>query len=240
MRRIPLAMLAVVIAAVACQETATSPDEVVDLTPNSERFGNPPPPPIDTGASFSLQPTAYRSPTWQPTYSMKLVGYQDDCLLDPETDFILLPTVPVTYMYDPAGNGGYLHFSDAPFLGIDTDANGMVRMRDTTEAGDFIGQDFTGKGKVRFIYQNCEFVINLENVSDTESHFGECGPNVDLTQDPPEGRDQGCFVVTFEDIEFENEPTMVDVTMFPAPPPCDPDSEECEEEPPPDIDILGT
>lgn len=220
MKRIALVTVALIVGAIACEEVATSPqpaapESTAGLIPRY-RLGNPPPPPIDTGASFVPSATAYRAPRYSPYSPMRLVGLYQGCPSDPTQ--IFLPTVPATYMYDPNGNTGWLHFSDAPFSNIDTDANGMVKMSNIGGV-----QDFSGKGKIKFdLGDGCVVIIDLTRVSDAESHFGECGVNTDLAQEPPPGRDQGCFSVEFEDIIVNGVTTTVDVRINPAPPPCEP------------------
>lgn len=217
MRRIPLAALALVIGAVACQEVATSPESgaTANLTPRYR--GNPPPPPIDTGATFSFGAQTFsslgQSSPWASRFSIRLASalQEPNCEGTP-TDV----TVPVRYMFDPAGNNGYLHFLSDANTDVQADANGVVKMKDG---------HFTGKGTVEVLIDGCVLVIDLSTVTD-QSSFETCPDSSEFVpeaQDPrPEG---GCFTLFFDDgASFDGE-TFFDAMVRPDPL-CDPEESE--------------
>ena len=230
MKRASLATLVLTIGAAACQDIITSPEPSAD---RDVLYGvsNPPPPPIDTGAmvTFSAtEPTSFEQSTpSQPGFSIRLASsLQASCTGDAAV------IIPVTYLYNPQGSSGYLHFSDAPAQSVDASANGMVKMKE--EGGV---QDFSGKGAVSILIGDCEFIINLESVVDAQSSFGACDtiiPDAIGTQRV----EQGCFTLSFSEVLL-NGVDVGDATMTPAPE-CEPGDlrAECNPEigPPPEVE----
>jgi hypothetical protein len=194
-KRYALLSLAAVIGAIACQEVATSPEAGTDLTVRY-RVSNPPPPPIDTGASlsFDASPTfALQSRSISPTATGDCDG------LVPGTGVI----IPVTYLFDPTTNTGYLHPKSSPVDSQSTSANGMIRMRSDKNGV----QHFDGKGSVTIIIDGCPLVVNLASVTDAGSSFGECTPPVigDIAPQATPPRPGGCFVLHFDEVLLDGE-----------------------------------
>jgi hypothetical protein len=195
-KRVPLAVLALIIGATACQEFATSPNKGSD--PNVEyRLSNPPPPPIDTGAAFGftgLQTNVVQSFPSGVLGSVQIdpshIGVRNSLSLN--GPFI----VPVTYMLNADGSSGYLHFHDAP--DIDADANGMVKLDNT---------GFSGKGFVTFNTDAGPLVVDLSSVLQSSS-FAGCGglftaaPLSSAAARP----DSFCFQVTFGNATLNGDP----------------------------------
>ncbi len=105
MKAITLTALTLALASAACQEATTSP-QITGAPELQYAFGNPPPPPIDTGA----------------------VGATQDA---PSTFY----TLQVTYFFNPAGNAGYLKFDKSQDGSTDVDKNAQVRYSQGTFSG---------------------------------------------------------------------------------------------------------
>ena len=115
-------------------------------------------------------------------------------------------TIPVTYMFDPAGNTGYLHFHSDADNDVETDAQGMVRLR---------GEDFIGQGFVTIETTEGTLVIDLSSVDDDASFFEACEQSVpSLTALDPRP-DSLCFQVQFDDATLDGVP-VGPVTLFPS------------------------
>ena len=196
MKRVPLALLALVIGVTACQEIATSPNTGAGPSVNY-RLSNPPPPPIDTGAAFGF--TGLTTNVVQSFPS----GLSASVQIDPSQiggrralsiggPFI----VPVTYLLNPDGSTGYLHFHDAP--DINASANGMVKLDK---------KGFTGKGFVTFNTDAGPLVVDLSSVLQSSS-FAGCGGFVGSA--PLSGAasrpDSFCFQVTFGNATLNGNP----------------------------------
>ncbi len=146
MKRVSLAALTgfALIGAAACQDALTSPQLAADARYEREA-GNPPPPPIDTGATGSFFATETE------TFFQTLSNF----------------SIPVTYMFNKTGNSGFLHFSSDDANGVDASSNGMVKFNAPA--------DFSGKGTVEIQTDEGLLVIDLESVNDALSFFAPCG-----------------------------------------------------------------
>ena len=201
MKRAPLAVLALVVGFVACQETTTSPpqattDRTADLNP-LYAASNPPPPPIDTGGrvSFSASTSATSFRWVDPGESNFRFASRAlvPCNGTP-TGFIL----HVTYMLNSGGRSGYLHFSSNKGDSVWASSNGMVKMHDGI---------FDGKGTIAVVLDGCTLVINLASVNSNLSAFAGCGvftedlaPTASPTRPPT-----GCFTVHFDEVTLNGE-----------------------------------
>ena len=196
MKRVPLAVLALVIGIAACQEAATSPQATADLnTANlNPRYGeasNPPPPPIDTGGRVSFTGATATSFKWadpfQP-WSARLAS----AALDPCTGTPSEIILNVTYMLNNGGTSGYLHFSSDKGDSVWASSNGMVKMHDGV---------FDGKGAIAMIIDGCQLVLDLSSVNSELSSFGGCGVFEDVViLDAPTRPPTGCFIVHFDEV----------------------------------------
>ena len=181
-------VLAAAFAVAACQDGSTAP-QARDLNTAQDRFSNPPPPPIELGALATF------------TASTSFAQFNTAALI-PECEGFVAPSngivLPVKYMYNPAGNSGFLHFEDSPDSYLDADANGMIRMQDG---------DFTGKGVVTFVFQGCPLVIHLDSVNDLASQFAACGTfSEEIDTEITAERDEfGCFSLTFDRVTLGGE-----------------------------------
>jgi hypothetical protein len=206
---VPLALLALVIGATACQEIATSPNNGADPQVRY-RLSNPPPPPIDTGASG-----AFSASTFAVTKSSGLTPHFTVSLAKPgsgvtcETSALAFD-IPVTYLVNPTDNSGYLHFNDNGALCVNSSSNGMIKMRDGL---------VTGHGLVTIQGFDGTLVIDLSSLQSPPSFLG-CG-NV-IGGAPPQNFGGVCFELFFTQATFtptEGPPINGTVDMNPAP--CD-------------------
>lgn len=236
MKRVPLAVLALVIGIAACQEVATSPQSSSDMNTASLNplYGesNPPPPPIDTGGQVSFTSASATSFKWadpfQP-YSARFAStLQESCNGSP-TDIIL----HVTYMLNPGGTSGYLHFSSNKGDSVWASSNGMVKMHDG---------DFDGKGSIAVVLDGCLLVIDLSSVNSALSSFNGCGvfeesvAPMDAATRPP----AGCFTVRFDEVTLNGED--IGGAELTAAPECLPEDERQGCSPgiiPPPVDIIS-
>jgi hypothetical protein len=147
-KRVVLATLALVIGAAACQDAVTSPQLGSNLSLRY-RLSNPPPPPIDTGATGSFAAT-------QSALSFS-VQASATCFFH----------IPVTYFFDPTANSGYLHFSSNQAEGATASSNGMVK---------YAHGSLSGKGTLEIIIPDCgRLVIDLSSIQQPPSSLG-CPP----------------------------------------------------------------
>jgi hypothetical protein len=179
-----------VIAAVACKEVVTSPG-ANDLRVSSDKFSNPPPPPVEAGALTTISVEA--------SFATQSGGITTQAVCEGATvsSFVL----PVTYMFNPAGNSGFVHFASSGADSVSADANGMVRYQDG---------EFTGKGRVRIIIDGCELLIDLSSVDSEESTFAACGdPEIPdstfSTSSQPERPATGCFFLSFDEVTLDGQ-----------------------------------
>lgn len=222
LKRVPLAIMALVIAAAACQEIATAPQSAADAELQSSRESNPPPPPIDTGATGTVggipDQTQINVSAFDPNFSiLTSPGMKSGTVRKtiPVYGGFASFTIPVTYLLNSDGSSGYLHFHDAP--DIDADASGMVKYR-----GPEPGGVFEGKGNIYITVDGGTLRIDLSSVSQTGSSFEAC-PQAPVFPSAARG-DSSCFRVQFDEIYF-NDVLLVgeSVTFFPS---CDPNDPE--------------
>ncbi|MEO8576024.1 MAG: hypothetical protein ABI556_04955, partial [Gemmatimonadales bacterium] len=163
--------MALVIGVAACQEMTTAPASSPDPRVQTARSSNPPPPPIDTGAGVGI---SFQTATTRVTDPFSIRSSILDngvrggtrSSVNPSATQFLFFVIPVTYLFNPIGSSGYLHFHDDPNNDIDSDANGMVRLQNG---------DFDGMGKVTVQTSFGPIVINLASVNDGASRFEGCG-----------------------------------------------------------------
>lgn len=209
MNRAPLAIIALVIGVAACQEMTTAPASSPDLRVQSARFSNPPPPPIDTGAGVGVSFEAATTRLVDP-FSIRSsildngVRGGSSSVNASATQFLFF-VIPVTYLFNPNGSSGYLHFHDDANNDIDSDANGTVK---------FQKGDFDGKGKVTIQTSFGPIVINLASVNDGASTFEGCSENIPSVAAAARP-DSFCFQVTFDDVTVNGVPAGP-VTMSPS------------------------
>jgi hypothetical protein len=176
--RVSLAAVAAValIGAAACKDAVTSPENSSDLTPRYD-VGNPPPPPIDTGAtgSFLSSIPELRAPSTskflQPRYSIVQSSPTESrqaivaAPRAPRFDFSQSPfffSVPITYLFNPTKNAGYIHFSNDPD-GVNSSANGMIKNNHGK---------LSGKGKLQIQTDAGLLVIDLSSIQQPPSFLG--------------------------------------------------------------------
>ena len=197
MKRSALVSIAALIAVAACQEMTTSPTGVGDISSLDARFSNPPPPPIDTGATggiaatFAPQAAAIAAPSLPaaPGFERFAGGVQS---LQSATNF----TIPVTYLYNPVGNSGFLHFRSDNANDVEADANGMVRLQDGV---------FSGKGQVVIETFEGTLIIFLNSINSAQSSFEGCGDNF-FAAALPDRPENGCFNVVFDEATLNGDP----------------------------------
>ncbi len=180
MKRVPLAVLALVMSAAACQEFATSPQTSAEATVRAT-LSNPPPPPIDTGASGSFTPTAVTAPI-NPSINAARFG-----VVGASSVFF---TVPVRYFFNPPENSGYLHFRND----LNSNASG----------GSIKDQKgvLSGNGLLTLQLANGVLSIDLSSVQQPPSFLG-CGVIVPQVAGPPPPASGGvCFYLFFSSATF--------------------------------------
>ena len=200
MKRSAIAALVAVIATVACQEIATSPGDP-DFSVRG-RLSNPPPPPIDTGASVSFggiqQTSLVQSRSSDLSLPSKFMLATAGC----ENRTVQAIVIPVRYLYNTVGNSGWLHVESSEADSLTASSNGMVRMR-TDENGV---QDFEGKGTVSMIIDGCPLVINLASIIDEQSSMADCSVAPDLSAAAAPEREQGtCFFLSFSEATLDGQ-----------------------------------
>lgn len=207
LKRFPLAILALITGVAACQDVATAPLSRTDLELRSLRLSNPPPPPIDTGASGSVSveiattrqvdPFGIRTAVLQ---SFKEPGIRSavDPHFDPHPTTVLSFTVRVIYLFNPEGLNGYLHFKSDEATDIKSDPSAMVKYHD--------GQ-FNGKGLVTVGTEFGPLVIDLSSVNDAGSSFEGCAENIPSLLSAAAARpDSFCFEVQFNNVTLDGNP----------------------------------
>jgi hypothetical protein len=229
--RVSLAVVAglALIGAAACKDAVTSPGNSSDLT---LRYGisNPPPPPIDTGASGFFSAADLRAPVTpkflQPRYSIvqssSPVERQKLSILAPpgahrfslsQNPFLF--SVPVTYFFNPTSRDGYLHFSNDPD-GVNASSNGMIKNHLGVLSGKGMLQIQTTGGGL--------LVIDLSSIQQPPSFLG-CGTE---TAGPAATNNGGvCFHLFFSQATFfppTGPPQQGSAQMDPS---CPPENDAC-------------
>ena len=210
MKRSALLALAAVITAVACQEIATAPQCAADLATSDARISNPPPPPLDTGAVGGIAIATF-APTSNTSAARSLPaapGWEHFTGAQQALQSAAFFTIPVTYLFNPVGNAGYLHFHSDAANDVDADANGMVKLQDGT---------FSGKGFIIIETFEGTVVIDLSSVSQS-SAFAGCGEEVPsiTAAAAPARPDSLCFRVEFDDVTLDGVPVEGGATFFPG------------------------
>jgi hypothetical protein len=197
-----LATLAI-IAAAACQDAVTSPQNAAEL--RDAVASNPPPPKIDTGATGRFQPAATlrTQPTGllQPRFTVS--GAPRATAFDFEQNAFFF-SVPVDYLFNPTQNAGHLHFQNDP-NGVDASSNGMVK---------YSHGDFSGKGILTIETNEGTLIIYLASVNDALSQFGPCG-------------DGPCFHVFFDHATLDGVDGTVDMETGCSPSAFNDESSNC-------------
>ena len=187
------------IAVAACHDSVTSPES--NNSDLSLRYGlsNPPPPPIDTGATGSFVATQdLRAPSTpkflQPHYSIVQTSspteVQRIVLSAPRTkrfDFFQTTSffsVPITYLWNPTKKSGYVHFSNDPD-GVSASSNGMIKNNNGK---------LSGKGKLQIETDEGLLVIDLSSLQVPPSSLGCPVPD---TFDAPTNTGPVCFSFFF-------------------------------------------
>lgn len=199
MKRLTLGVVTGVslIAVAACHDSVTSPES--NNSDLSLRYGisNPPPPPIDTGATGSFQFAELRAPSTpkflQPRFSIvqsSPVEIQRQILSAPRAkrfDFAQSPfffSVPITYLWNPTRNSGYVHFSNDPD-GVSASSNGMIKNNHGK---------LSGKGTLQIETDGGLLVIDLSSLQVPPSTLGCPAPE---TFDAPTNTGPVCFSFFF-------------------------------------------
>jgi hypothetical protein len=219
-KRVSLAVLTAValIAVAACQD-ATSPGNTNDLAIRSRLSSNPPPPPIDTGATGSFIPatTLRADPTpkfFGPQYSIfqsasptqrTTISKAPSRRAFDFTQNSFFFTVPITYLFNPTSKSGYIHFTNDPD-GVSSSSNGMIKNHNGV---------LSGKGTLEIQTEEGLLVINLASVQQPPSFQGCGAPE---TFDAPTQNAGGvCFTLYFTDATLDG--VQGSVSMNPG---CDP------------------
>jgi hypothetical protein len=167
------------IGAAACKDAVTSPENNSDL---ALRYGisNPPPPPIDTGASGFFSAADLRAPSTPKFLQPRFTIVQSSSPAERQKLSILaaprahrfslsqspfLFSVPVTYFFNPTLNDGYLHFSNDPD-GVNASSNGMIKNHQGV---------LSGKGTLQIQTDQGLLVIDLSSIQQPPSFLG-CSP----------------------------------------------------------------
>ena len=161
MKHAPLAVLALALGIAACNEIATSPQTQSgsDIVARY-RLSNPPPPPIDTGATGYFSPngsTTNLMTSRAPSLTVSVSGLGGP-------SFALSPfyfDIPVTYFLNKTDNAGFLHFGGNA-------RGGDVKYKKGNLSGKGILSLETGGGVL---------TIDLSSLQQPPSFFG-CGSEV--------------------------------------------------------------
>lgn len=212
MKRVSLAAVAAIalIGAAACQDAVTSPANSNDLALRYRVVGNPPPPPIDTGAngSFTPSPTLRVEPTprfFGPRYSIfqsasptrrtSISRAPTRGALDfQQTSFNF--NIPITYFFDKTSNDGYVHFSNDPD-GVNSSSNGMIKNKNGV---------LSGKGTLTIETADGTLIIDLSSLVQEDSFLG-CS----VETDAPTNNGGVCFHFSFSSATLNGVPGSVDM-----------------------------
>lgn len=196
MKRVPLVALALIIGAVACQEvSAPTPSNSSSGPALRFRVSNPPPPPIDTGATGSFSATQQSVPAsiqQSSPFGMNLsilrsVPSAPSFAFDQQ---LYSFSLPVVYFFDKTTNSGYLKFGSDPENSVLAPTNGAIKYSKGT---------FSGKGIVEIQVTGGVLAIDLSSILAT-SLFG-CPPIVPSVS-APGGPPAACFHLEFGQATF--------------------------------------
>ena len=185
MRRFPLAIMAFAMGLAACTELATAPQQQAgsDITARY-RLSNPPPPPIDTGATGFFTPTGIATnvlkSSLSPSYTVSVSSIKG-------ASFDVSPfsfNIPVTYFLNKTDNSGYLHFG------------GNAHGGDVKFKKGFLD----GKGNLIVDLGNGILKIDLSSLEQPPSFFG-CGTEV-IGGAPTNNFGGVCFGLFFDSATF--------------------------------------
>ena len=196
--------MALAIGLAACREVVTAPgSSSVDLAVRAAEISrsNPPPPPIDTGASISISleiattrvtdPFALRS----SILSTGAIDKESARAAVNVSSIVVLPQVfPVTYNRDEHSNAAYVAFHPSRHFSITTDPNAKV-VQDPHAA------HFVGTGRVFVPTGSGQLAIHLNTVVDNGTVFEGCGPNLTNALHP-----ELCFGITIGTVTLNNVP----------------------------------
>lgn len=213
MKRSQLAIMALAIGLAACQEVVTAPgSSSVDLAVRAAGISrsNPPPPPIDTGASISVSLEVATTRMTDPftlrssILSTGVVDKESARAAVHVYSTVVIPLVfPVTYNRDEHSNAGYVEFHPDPHQSITTDPNSKV-------VQDPHGHHFTGTGRVLIPTADGQLAIHLGTVVDNGTVFEGCGPNLIQVLHP-----ELCFGIKIGTVTLNDQP-IGSATITPA------------------------
>jgi hypothetical protein len=200
-----LLVVAAVIGVAACQEV-TSPSTEADLTVRNALRSNPPPPPIDTGASFfqsaflTSAPTGLRMPAVRTNMlSAPTIGFRNaEVVCDGN---INNGTVPLRHFFNKTNQTGWDHFESDCDNGVDATAGA---------ATDFHRGVITGRGTLTINTYAGTLVVDLSSVDSDASSMGPCQGFIigDLAPDGVHPAavapaDTGCFDLKFDNVTLD-------------------------------------
>jgi hypothetical protein len=174
----PFAIL-VLVGVAACQELATEPQSGTGLMPRGS-LSNPPPPPIDTGASGSFSPNQTFSVAQSGGFTPRYVVTQTE-------DFF---TIPVRYFLNTEDTNGYLHFSNDTSADVLSTANGSVKYQNGL---------LSGKGSVTLqMADGSTLVIDLSSIEQPPASFFGCSTPLTTAAAAPQDTGGVCFHLFFD------------------------------------------
>ena len=223
--RVSLAAVAAValIGAAACKDAVTSPENSSDSALRYRIVGNPPPPPIDTGANGSFTPATTLRAEPTPRFFGPQYSIFQSASPTRRTSISRVPTrgaldfqqtafnfnLPITYFFNKTSNDGYVHFSNDPD-GVNSSSNGMV-----TNHGGVL----SGKGTLTIETFEGTLIIDLSSLVQQDSFLG-CSVE---TTDAPTNNGGVCFHFSFSSATLNGVPGSVDMR-----PGCSPEGADSE------------
>jgi len=227
--RVSLAAVAAIalIGAAACQDAVTSPGSSNDLTLRYRIAGNPPPPPIDTGANGTFIAATLRAEPTPRSLGPRYSIFQSSSpaqktkfsVSAPPTRgaFVFTQTainfnLPITYFFNPTSHSGYVHFSNDPD-GVNSSSNGMIKEKNGV---------LSGKGTLTIDVVGGPLIIDLSSLVQEDSFLG-C-PSGDA---PTQNNGGVCFHFTFSSATLNGVPGSVDMRPGCSPEGADSEVNDC-------------
>ena len=179
MKPFPIAIVALVVGVGACQEFATAPQPGNNAA-ISRSLSNPPPPPIDTGASGSFSPDASFSIAQPSGLGPRFVVSQTEASFN----------IPVRYFLNRTDNSGYLHFENDTSADVYSTSNGSVKYQKGL---------LSGKGSVTIqMSDGSTLVIDLSSIEQPPASFFGCSAPTTVGDAAPQDTGGVCFDLIFQ------------------------------------------